>query len=84
MIATLTDSSDTGVGLTDVLLPVAGDFAVDLVGAVLAGGLSQTPSAVSLFRDTLPVPGLGGGALRSRLGFFMFATWWSRIFSLAR
>lgn len=50
-------------GLTDVLLPVAGDLAADLLGAIFAGGLSQTLSTVSVFRDTLPVPSLCGGAL---------------------
>lgn len=52
-----------GVRLTDVLLPVAGDLAVDLVSAVFAGCLSQTVSTVSMFRNTFAVLSLCGGAL---------------------
>lgn len=50
-------------GLTDVLLPVAGDLAVDLVGAVLAGCVSQAVSTVSVLGDTLPVLSVRGGAV---------------------
>lgn len=65
-------------GLTDVLLPVAGDLAADLVGAILAGGLSQTLSTVAIFRDALPVLSLCGGALGSRPGVIVLTTWWNR------
>lgn len=51
------------VVLTDVLLPVAGDPAVDLLGPVLTGGLPQAVSTVPVFRDTSPIPGLCRGAL---------------------
>ena len=66
------------VSLTDVLLPVAGDLAVDLVGPVLAGRLSQTVSTVSVFRDTFSVLRLSGGAVGRRPGLLMFPTWWSK------
>lgn len=60
--------------LTDVLLPVAGDLAVDLVGAIFARSLSQAFAAVSALGDALPVAGLSGRALRHRLGFVIFTT----------
>lgn len=63
--------------LTDVLLPVTRDLAVDLVGAIFARRLPQTFATVSTFRDALPVAGLSGGALRAGLGFIIFTTCWS-------
>lgn len=63
--------------LTDVLLPVARDLAVDLVGAIFAGRLSQAFAAVFALRDAFPVAGLRGGALRDWFGFIIFTTCWS-------
>lgn len=60
--------------LTDLLLPVAGDPAADLVSAVVAGDLPQAVAAVVLVRDTLAVARLGRRALRGRPSFIMFAT----------
>lgn len=61
--------------LTDVLLPVAGDPAADLVGALLAGDLPQTLATVAVLRDALAVAGLCLGALGGRPGFFILPTW---------
>lgn len=58
-------------GLTDVLLPVAGDLAGNLVGAIFAGGISHTVPAVSVFRYALPIPSLCRGALGGRPGLVM-------------
>lgn len=63
-------------GLTDVLLPVAGDLAADLVGAVFAGDLSQALSTVAHFSDALPVLSLCRGALGSRPGVVVLTTCW--------
>lgn len=63
--------------LTDVLLPVTRDLAVDLVGAIFARRLPQTFPTVSAFRNALPVAGLSGGALRDGLGFIIFTSCWS-------
>lgn len=60
--------------LTDLLLPVAGDPAADLVRAVVAGDLPQAVAAVVLVRDTLAVARLSRRALRGRPSFVMFAT----------
>lgn len=51
------------LSLTDVLLPVAGDPAADLLSAILAGCLPQTITAVSRLRHTLPIVGFCAGAL---------------------
>lgn len=58
--------------VTDVFFPVAGDLAVDLVGAVFAGGLPEPVPTVALVRDTLPVLGLSRGALGCSLGPVQF------------
>lgn len=60
--------------LTDLLLPVAGDPAADLVSAVVACDLPQAVAAVVLVRDTLAVARLGWRALRGRPSFIMLAT----------
>lgn len=49
--------------LTDILLPVTRDLAVDLVGAILTRGLSQAFAAVPAVRHAFPIAGLRGGAL---------------------
>lgn len=59
------------LAVTDVLLPVAGDLAGNLVGVIFAGGVSHTVPAVSVFRYALPVPSLCGGALGGRPGLVM-------------
>lgn len=53
--------------VTDVFLPVAGDLAVDLVGAVFTGDVPQPLPTVALLWDTLPVLGLCCGALGGSL-----------------
>lgn len=60
--------------LTDLLLPVAGDPAADLVSAVVAGDLPQAVPAVVLVGDALAVARLGRRALGGRPSFVMFAT----------
>lgn len=62
------------VSLTDLLLPVAGDPAADLVSAVVAGDLPQAVAAVVLVGDALAVARLGRRALGGRPSFVMFAT----------
>lgn len=62
------------LSLTDLLLPVAGDPAADLVSAVVAGGLPQAVAAVVLVGDTLAIARLGRRALGGRSSFVMFAT----------
>lgn len=68
-------NSYSAVTLTDVLLPVAGDLAVNLVSAIFTGDLSQSFSTLSLIRHTFPVLGLCSGALWSGPGL---PTWWNR------
>jgi len=62
------------VKLTDVLLPVAGDLAVDLVGVIFARGLSQTIPTVTVLRHTFPILRLSGAALGGGPRLVMFTT----------
>lgn len=61
------------VGLTDVLLPVAGNLAVDLFCAAVTCGLPQAFSTVPLFRHTLPKLGFCEWALRGGSGPVMLS-----------